>query len=255
MPLSKSSTHGWMMTANTIQPAKAKDRRHLETEVKGIMNLESAEDKLSPDPWQTTSGSAFRGYDGATMRKARLPTTMDPNQPNQTFPDDEEESQRASRYQTTSQTQFLDFSHGRGRHVMIKKRTNDPSEADHPTLGRHDDPARLEKLSAMGPASTTSSASYLNPGRESYQPLRRALPAACATCEPAPGFRPAGQHRISPPCTRRSVDPFRHTSTAWNESWKMSDQHTESRSSFHPHPAGYERVKSMKHLSSEFQFG
>ena len=76
----------------------------------------------------------------------------------------------------------------------------------------------------MGPAITTSANAYANPGRESYQPLRK-------------------------------IDPFRHTSTAWNESWKMSDQHTESRSNFHPHPAGYERVKSMKHLHSELVFG
>jgi len=224
MPLSKSSTHGWMMTANTCAPAKAKDRRHLETEVKGIMNIESAEYSASEAPWQTTSSTAFRGFDNKTMRNAKLPTTMDPNQPNQTFPDEEEEFQRQTRYQSSHKTQFLDFSVGKGRHVMIKKRTNDPSEPDHPTLGRHDDPGRLEKQSAMGPAITTSANAYANPGRESYQPLRK-------------------------------IDPFRHTSTAWNESWKMSDQHTESRSNFHPHPAGYERVKSMKHLHSELVFG
>ena len=172
MPLSKSSTHGWMMTANTCAPAKAKDRRHLETEVKGIMNIESAEYSASEAPWQTTSSTAFRGFDNKTMRNAKLPTTMDPNQPNQTFPDEEEEFQRQTRYQSSHKTQFLDFSVGKGRHVMIKKRTNDPSEPDHPTLGRHDDPGRLEKQSAMGPAITTSANAYANPGRESYQPLR-----------------------------------------------------------------------------------
>merc|ERR1711865_1277801 len=203
VPLSKSSTHGWMMTANTCAPAKARDRRHLETEVKGIMNIESAEYSASEAPWQTTSSTAFRGFDNKTMRNAKLPTTMDPNQPNQTFPDEEEEFQRQTRYQSSHKTQFLDFSVGKGRHV---------------------DPGRLEKQSAMGPAITTSANAYANPGRESYQPLRK-------------------------------IDPFRHTSTAWNESWKMSDQHTESRSNFHPHPAGYERVKSMKHLHSELVFG
>merc|ERR1712166_1110277 len=151
----------------------------------------------SEAPWQTTSSTAFRGFDNKTMRNAKLPTTMDPNQPNQTFPDEEEEFQRQTRYQSSHKTQFLDFSVGKGRHVMIKKRTNDPSEPDHPTLGRHDYPGRLEKQSAMGPAITTSANAYANPGRESYQPLRK-------------------------------IDPFRHTSTAWNESWKMSDQDTKN---------------------------
>ena len=85
MPLTKSSTHGWMMTANTCAPPRPKDRRHLETEVKGIMNIESEAYQKSDAPWQTTSSSAFRGFDNATMRKAKLPTTMDPAQPNQTF--------------------------------------------------------------------------------------------------------------------------------------------------------------------------
>ena len=253
MPLNKSSTHGWMMTANTCAPAKARDRRHLETEVKGIMNIESAEYSASEAPWQTTSSTAFRGFDNKTMRNAKLPTTMDPNQPNQTFPDEEEEFQRQTRYQSSHKTQFVDFSVGKGRHVMIKKRTNDPSEADHPTLGRHDDPGRLEKQAAMGPPVTTSANAYANPGRESYQPLRCA-PRRLRTARVCARARLC-HSGVSPPCARRKIDPFRHTSTAWNESWKMSDQHTESRSNFHPHPAGYERVKSMKHLHSELVFG
>ena len=198
MPLNKSSTHGWMMTANTCAPPKAKDRRHLETEVKGIMNIESAEYSASEAPWQTTSGSAFRGFDSKTMRNAKLPTTMDPAQPNQTFPDEEEEFQRQTRYQSTHKTQFLDFSVGRGRHQMIKRRTNDPSEADHPTLGRHDDPGRLEKQAAMGPSISTAANAYANPGRESYQPLRcaprRLLTArVCAGAELA-GVTPVSRH-------------------------------------------------------------
>ena len=172
MPLTKSSTHGWMMTANTCAPPRPKDRRHLETEVKGIMNIESEAYQKSDAPWQTTSSSAFRGFDNATMRKAKLPTTMDPAQPNQTFPDDEEEFQRQMRYQSSHKTQFLDFSVGRGRHVMIRKRTNAPSEADHPMVGRHDDPGRLELQAAMGPPVSTAAAAYANPGRGSYQPLR-----------------------------------------------------------------------------------
>ena len=200
MPLNKSSTHGWMMTANTCAPAKAKDRRHLETEVKGIMNIESAEYSASEAPWQTTSSTAFRGFDNKTMLNAKLPTTMDPNQPNQTFPDEEEEFQRQTRYQSSHKTQFLDFSVGKGRHVMIKKRTNDPSEADHPTLGRHDDPGRLEKQAAMGPPVTTSANAYANPGRESYQPLRCA-PRRLRTARVCARARMC-HSRVSPPCAQ-----------------------------------------------------
>ena len=170
MPLTKSSTHGWMMTANTCAPPRPKDRRHLETEVKGIMNIESEAYQKSDAPWQTTSSSAFRGFDNATMRKAKLPTTMDPAQPNQTFPDDEEEFQRQMRYQSSHKTQFLDWKPP--RHVMIRRRTNDPSENDHPMVGRHDDPGRLELQAAMGPPVSTAAAAYANPGRGSYQPLR-----------------------------------------------------------------------------------
>lgn len=171
-----------MMTANTCAPAKKKDLLNFKNEVKGIMNIESAEYSASSAPWQTTSGSAFRGFDGKTMRNAKLPTTMDPKQPNQTFPDDEDESQRSTRYQSSHSTQFLDFSNGK-RHVMVKKRTNDPSEADHPTLGRHDDPGRLKQQEDMGPPVTTAAYSFPNPGRESYQPLRcgrRRVRAHCA---------------------------------------------------------------------------
>ena len=248
MPLTKSSTHGWMMTANTCAPPRPKDRRHLETEVKGIMNIESEAYQKSDAPWQTTSSSAFRGFDNATMRKAKLPTTMDPAQPNQTFPDEEEEFQRQMRYQSSHKTQFLDWKPP--RHVMIRRRTNDPSENDHPMVGRHDDPGRLELQAAMGPPVSTAAAAYANPGRGSYQPLRCA-PRRLRTARARARTEPVGVTRVSHACPRRKIDPFRHTSTAWNENWKMSEQHSESRSSFHTHPQGYVRVKSAKHLHSD----
>merc|ERR1712166_715330 len=74
MPLSKSSTHGWMMTANTCAPAKAKDRRHLETEVKGIMNIESAEYSASEAPWQTTTPAVWRSNPQWARRSPLQPT-------------------------------------------------------------------------------------------------------------------------------------------------------------------------------------
>ena len=55
---------------------------------------------------------------------------------------------------------------------MIRRRTNDPSENDHPMVGRHDDPGRLGLQAAMGPPVSTAAAAYANPGRGSYQPLR-----------------------------------------------------------------------------------
>ena len=88
----------------------------------------------------------------------------------ESFPDDEEEFQRQMRYQSSHKTQFLDWKPP--RHVMIRRRTNDPSENDHPMVGRHDDPGRLELQAAMGPPVSTAAAAYANPGRGSYQPLR-----------------------------------------------------------------------------------
>merc|ERR1712216_425457 len=127
---------------------------------------------------------------GATMRNAKLPT-MQKYQPNQTFPEPEEGDSR--QYHSTHSDHFRD--HAVSRPHLVKHRTNDPSEADHPMFGLMD-PGRAASIAALPPATSHTQSSYTKPARDGYQPVR-------------------------------TVDPFRHTADfAWNEKWNAADQHS-----------------------------
>ena len=68
--LSKNSTRGWMLYANTCAPARPKDRRHLITEVGGILNSDTL------DYFVTTTATAYQGFPGDKLKNAKLPPLM-----------------------------------------------------------------------------------------------------------------------------------------------------------------------------------
>ena len=212
---STNSTHGWMMTANTCAPPRPTDGRHLVTQVAHIINPPE-----NPSHFSTTSSAAYAGFDLAAMKRAKLPTTMkDSDKPNQTFPD---EIPGFNRYNSSHKDHFP--NHRPSRTQLVKLKPNDPSEDDYPMFGIHH-PDRAKSLASLTSATYTSNTqlSYTRPPKDGY-------------------------------ATVRTVDPFRHTMDfKWIENWKMSDQLSTTRSSYVPMPIGYQRVKSMKHLHSDFR--
>ena len=145
---SKSSMMGWMMTANTCAPFRPKDGRHLATQVADIIN------PPGPSHYESTNAATFRGWEGSQLKNAKLPQKLKYQDP-QTFV---EEGTDPNRYQSSSRQFFRDPK--QGKPVLLTRRSNDPSEADHPMLGLQN-PKRAEMLANSGAHyNSTSRASY-----------------------------------------------------------------------------------------------
>ena len=162
--LSQNSTLGWMLTANTCAPPRAKDRRHLLTEVHGIMNPEKTFRA------ETTSGTSYQGFSAEVLRDAKItPKFNNLTGANQTFPDGAVDP---TRFHTTSRQQFRDYKLGRPQ--IVRYCSNDPSESDHPLLGLMH-PGRKALVAVSGSHyQSTAQSSYTKPLAAQYEPRKSA---------------------------------------------------------------------------------
>lgn len=171
---SKNSMMGWMMSANTCAPCKPKDGRHLATQVADIIN------PPGDSQYESTNTATFRGWEGSQLKNAKLPKKLKYQDP-QTFVD---EGNDPNRYQSSSRQFFRDPKQGRPEYRT--RRSNDPSELDHPMLGLMN-PKRAEVLAKSGSHyNSTSQASYTHPTYV-YEGMRCApTPKRAASCRPWP---------------------------------------------------------------------